>query len=157
MCMCIYVCIYMYIYVYIYTGKQPQYLRGNCWSRQTSPTRAASPRRSPGPPFLPPCTSFYGVGVREREREREREGERQEVTSPLPSTRSYTRLCWGYVIKGRGGSKRRGATAGPARHPRPARRVRDAARVRDPNNPVHLINPETLTLKSSPGASRQTE
>ena len=86
--------------------------KGNCWSRQTSPTRAASPRPSPGPPSLPPCTSFYGVGVRERERESERERYRDEVTSALPSTRPYTRLYWGYVIRG-GGAYESNHHAGP--------------------------------------------
>ena len=33
-------------------------------------------------------------------RGREREGQ-TEVKSPLPSTRAYTRLCWGHVIKTR--------------------------------------------------------
>ena len=32
----------------------------------------------------------------------ERKREIEEVTSPLPSTRPYTRLCWGDVVKKRG-------------------------------------------------------
>ena len=42
------------------------------------------------------------LACRYRERGRERQTERQEVTRPLPSTRPYTRLCWGGVIKKRG-------------------------------------------------------
>ena len=41
----------------------------------------------------------YGVGVWGGEREREREGESEEGAGPLPSTRPYTRLFWGEVMK----------------------------------------------------------
>ena len=37
----------------------------------------------------------------EREREKREGGERQEVNSPSPSTRPYTRLCWGGLSSAR--------------------------------------------------------
>ena len=51
------------------------------------------------------CSWHWGSGGGEEDRregeEREWGRERQEVTSPLASTRPHTRLYWGYVIKWR--------------------------------------------------------